>query len=707
MRHLYRLAFILTLILMAACEREPVPLPTRFPTNTPTLSPTPTSTSTPTPLPTITPQPRLQTRASNPADQSYLRLVHGIPNLPPVTLMVDSVALAYNLSFTQFTGPTEILAGDYAASITIGGVEEDQQLIIQQSLMVQASQTLFLILNGTVESPSLDVHVQNEAPLASGESSVALIHAVPNGPEIRFQVGEQDLTDTVAFSERTPTVALPSGPTTFSVASDEQSLLGHITELREHFNYTYVALGNPDDTSTYTLLEFSNRVQGFATMRVINALTGVSAIDFYANGTRLEGPIDYTRSTERGQILTGFYNIEVFEAGVDQSTSAPLASMELNLNTGDNISFISMGSAEDARLVRFEDNLSPVAPDQLRIVFANTLDFPPLVRVIEGETSVPGLPELRAQQVSTDVLLDAGIRDFHWRIVHSSGRLGDSVEVAPNVELSPGRSYLFLMTGRGSDDPPIIFSEVVDIEESLRISEEVTPPTPSEPVKIRVANTLVENTPVDFLVDGITVADSLGYGEITDPIIVPEGVHTMSIRRPGDSIDLTLLDYDFQPGSNFSLYIYGPRADLGEILMLVNLSLAEDQPVSLVRFINVTPDTGIQFDLGIAEADQQIIVPTPNQQGDEPNTVPFREPLFVGVAKIAVDLGGGVGSPSAYAESRPVDFYVIDTARDLVAARLDDYLLEPGIHYDIVAFQVPASLEVRTIVLPYRQSTRP
>ena len=43
-------------------------------------------------------------------------------------------------------------------------------------------------------------------------------------------------------------------------------------------------------------------------------------------------------------------------------------------------------------------------------------------------------------------------------------------------------------------------------------------------------DTLIDETSIDYLVDGITIATSLGYSQITAPIIVPEGLHTVRIQ---------------------------------------------------------------------------------------------------------------------------------------------------------------------------------
>jgi hypothetical protein len=717
MRKLYRLLIILLLVsVLAACEEEPVPLPTRIPTLTPTTEPTLTPippTNTPTPLPTNTPPVIPQTQANSVEEQSYLQIIHTIQSSPLVNVYVESLLFAFELDYGLFTAPTPITTGTYTIRVIVeerATNNSDPEPIIEQEVSVTSGTTLLLLLGGTVDEPVLNVYEEDQTALYSNESRITFIHAAANAPEFNLRGNGTELGVPVGFGNITGSIVLPSQPITFAIYSGEQELISYPLILKEHHHYTFIAVADNDSPSEYAIKEISTRVPGFATLRVVNASESL-AVDFYANGELLADNLDPTRTSERLQLPTGLYTVAVYPAGGDYQPATAITQIEFNLNIGDNISLVSMSDANDWHMTRLEDDLSPVAPEQARITFIHTLNSPPLLRVIEGETRVPSISDLPPHRASDSTVVDAGLHNFHWRIVGIDGALGDSAEAAMNVDLAEGRNYLYLMTGRDDGSPPIILSEFVSIDESLLIADIEPLPPVEEPAYIRLVNVLTNEATLDYLLDGISVATSLSHGQPTSPIIITEGLHAISLRIPGgDLYDLVILDYEFIAGTEYTIYAYGTDAEFSELLVIRNLDMGENNPAAHVRFINTTPFAGTRFDLAYTNSGQDIFVPTPDLNANpsvegstSSGAIPYREPLFASVVPLATGMGRGESSQPVRLESQSADFYVIDSAIDMVAASIIDYPIEAGIHYDIFAYQEVSSTQVHALIIPYTQ----
>ena len=699
MRYLPHL-LILSVIAFFLVACQSTPTPTLPPTITPVIPTTTPTTIPPTPLPTATLPSSPRRQASTAAEQSYLRWAHAIADLPPVDIWIDPFLMASELGYGQSTEPTELAAGDYIARVV---TTAENRTIIEQPFTVSPGTTLLLLLGGLPEAPILTTYIEDHSPLHPGESRVTLIHAIPRGPALILQGNSVDLTDAVTFSQSTAAITVPVVPMTFTLRDGNQIAASYAMDLSENYNYTLIVTGKVDNPSTYALMELANQVPGFAQLRAINAAEEAVSLDFYVNGVLLAANVESTRAGEWQYMPAGFCNATIYLAGTDSTVGMPLTSLEFTAGRSEVFSLIGMGTSNDLRITALIEDLAPVAPEQVRITFVNTLNTTRPVRGMEGENEIPDLSDLSAQQVSNAILLDARIHNFSWQIVDRDGRLGSTVERAMNVDFPAGRSYLYLMMGRDGGAPPIIFSEVVGIDETLAFVDTTELPTPQPPTYIRLVNALYDHAPIDYFVDGIAIAISLEYGQITLPIVTPSGVHAISVRAPGDTVDATILDYDFIIDHDYTFYVYGADAQRAEILAMVNPPIGTNNPVAYVRLVNVTPETATFFDLGYAASGQSVSIPPTNPNAEDSGAVPFREPLFTNITKPIMNVGRGEASVLIPLSPGLVDFYVIDAALDMVAAKTLQYSLVAGIQYDMIVYQELHSAQVHILLIPYIQ----
>lgn len=679
----------------AACATAP-PEPTPIPTDTPSPTPPPpTATITRTPFPTATPGIRPETIASDPAQQVYLRLVHAAPDVASVDIYIELLAVATNLNFGRATESTGIVAGSYALKIVPAGFGPDEQIIVQTRLTLQGSKSYILLFSGTTGTLTLSPFEENVEPLNSGESRVNVIHAVPRGVDFVLREGNNNLTAPVSFGQQSTPVILPSGIKNMIFLAGGNVLQTAAVDLRPRHNHTLILLGRGEDPSSLAVIEFSTRVTGRTTVRVINGSTALSSIDVTLNDALLAQNVGFGRASERSFIPANVYTVSVFAAGVNRAEVAPLTSTQLNANPDDIISLIVIGSAEDLRVVTRREDLSATASTQTRIAFMNAVPSVPRVRVELAGGPVPGVPDMGYGQVTAETVLSAGLLDFYWKAVESSGEAFDILEIANNVLLDAGRTYLYLFTGR-IDTPPLIFSENVAIDNSLLPvdPDAVLVPTPTAPTRVRFINALASGTFVDFLVDdtplvtGITAENGSGFSQIS------AGDRIITVRNLNGGTLLARLEYAFDQPGNYSVVVFGSEtATQIELLVVPDFNLLIDNQSSHLRLINVTQDGFALLGLGYGAPLDSVPV-----FSEEEN---YRQSIPLGVTRLLRDIENGQFSSQARGVVGTHSIVIFDTDRSAIAAYIPRVNLEIGVHYDVIAYQETGSLLVHTFIVPY------
>lgn len=719
MRYLLRLFVVMMLLLtVAACSSEETPLPdppTRVPsavppTETPTLAP-----ATDTPIPSATPLPLPVTRAENFADQSYLRIVHAIPGSPEIDVYIDGLALTFNLDYGRSSGEAEVVGGEYTLRVMPNGAIPGGEIppLLEMPLALPVAQTSTLVVSGTLDAVVANLYADFVTPLESDSSRLNLIHAIPDGPAVTIRQNGAAITTPVTFTQQSVPVSLLSGPSTVSVFTGETPMIDYAITLQERRSYTLILISDPLDFNQVQVVEITNRVPGLTTLRGINMSPELLSADIYLNGTLYAGSLEYTRTTERQTIPSETYTVEVYPAGTPYGTVAPLQSVTLNAREDQDFSLILSGTLEQLDIVRYRDDLSPVPPGQSRIVFSHMLSDTDRVRVyIEGEEA-PGVGQLAYRDTSDEVLLDAIPRRFEWQFED-----GNTAEEQLDVQLEPGLYYIYFLTGRGIDEPPIILSEAITTDERLSPELLDVEPTlvPEVPATIRVVNLLEDRQPVDVRLDGNALVQSLAHTQVSEGVPVAGGIHNISVRFPGienttivegevepvDPNDLVSVGFDFRSETVYTVYVYGFTINDPSLLILDNPIVSFEDDTTSIRLVNLTLNADVGFGLAIAENSLNATQPevNPTAQADIPN---FRSPLFSPSQTLVVDIGSGAGSLPFTVLPGIYDLFLIDTDRSLLAKAEFDQPLESGLAYDLVAIQLPTSIQVNTFLISYPQ----
>lgn len=695
-----RRALLLLLSIAAACSPA---VPTLAPTAEPT--PTPLPTAVPTSLPTAT--PLVVPLAQEAAPQAGVRVIHAAPDLSQIDVYVEGLAVAPYLSYRQYTGITPVAAGAYRVLVYPAGSRpgDAQPLAATTAIDFASGSSQMVVIAGSVDDLAIIIRNDTSEPLDQGQSRVTFAHVLTGVGDVTVQQNGVNLTTPLALGQSSTIQSTPAGDITIDFVSAGAALVTYPLNMRQRTAYTLVLAGTP---AAPEVIRVEARVPGRATVRAVSGAPAIGPVDLYLNDILLASALDYTRSTPRETLTAGAYRADVYPAGANRTDAEALISADITVGEDDNITLVVLGSPENWRLISVRDDLSQTAPGVARVTFVNTLPaVPRLSPSVSGpplKLSFLGYGDL-ARPV--DVRADASYT-FYWNDAEA-GETASSVEIAQNVVFEAGRSYLYLVTGRG-DAPPVVLSESVGVQQELAdLPPEVTPsPTPSRPAFIRVVNAAFGSGPLDVLLDGLPLAERLDYGNISAAQPAREGIFTVEVRAPGTAEPLFEDRVLFDSSVSYTLVTIGYGLERILILPVPEPELSVDD-VPLARLINVTASAPINLGLAYAISVNPSAAtsrfsspPSTDDLSDTAATPTYRQSIGFGVQPILNADSvppGGASAPGLLPEGE-FDILILDADAAAIAATIANLRLESGQRYDVYALQQPDSRLVQGFVVP-------
>jgi hypothetical protein len=695
MGRIFMLIFLIA-ALASACASAPQAAAT--PTESPTLEPTATNTALPepTPLPSVLEL----TRATDPSQQAFLSVIHAAAGMPVFDVYVERLAVASNISFGQSTQPSGIVAGEYFLRVVPNGVRPDaSQFLYETQLGLKGGDSLLLIFTTAPDGLVMSIFQQPLEPLQSDQSRVTAIHAVPNGPEITLQQSGTSISVPMSFGNAAFPVILPPGETTLGFQASGTAPTTYTMNLQERFSYVLVLAGTIDNM---TVIETRNSVPGLASVRAVNASATVGPVDVYLNGKLLAGELAYTRASDHQIHVAQQYTVDIFPTGADPTSIEPLFSTQLVANNDDYITLILEGEPQDLRLLPYREDRSLTAPNRARIAVINALPQVPRARIDLQDRTFTEVGELSYGNLPSVVDLTAGTYRFAW-IRMEDGSPAELVEVAENVQLEPGRSYLYLLTGR-INDPPVVLSDNIGFDQNLvGFSEDVQPtPTLEVPTRVRFINAVKGSAPLDVFLNGQALATTLVYGASSTPAIFGPGTHRLEVRPTGSAQSLySSGEIILEPSTPYTIVISGFGTNPVESLLLDDsqVDLADSSPH--VRLINTTIFGELTLALG--ESSTQGIANTSTIIGEPAGSDMHRRSMSYGIEPIRTleETAGRASSNVSLAPLGPHDLHLIDVGLNMIALSIRQVDFRPGAHYDVIAYQNQDSALVEGFAVLY------
>lgn len=705
------LAVTLLSLLITACQPQDGALPTLAVFDT-TATSAPDATSDPlsaasitetpeptTPPNTATPELVLGRFATDPDRLAHYNFVHAAPGTEPVDVYINSESLIFGLAFKLDTGRTPILSGTYTVRVIPRGGALETDVLTEGTMTIRPGETLFTVLIGTPGALGMQTFSENNAPLDPGRARLTFFHAVPRLPDSAPALNGEAIAPKIAFSQVSASLAVGVQSRAVSVGMQDefQTFASRDMELRDRGSYTLIMAGDSADPDSLALMSYEVIVPQRVSLRVINVTENLGAVDVYLDSLLVGGNVDVTRASERVDSTTNARLISVYTAGADRATTAPLLSdIPFVVDaTSPTHSLVVMGNADSLRVVAVPEDLSPIRPDFARFVFVNSLASVPVARVGGQSELFDDVPELQFGRFSQPSLFAQGTNRFFWQEI-VGGSTGSIVERVDDFFVEAGRSYLYLLTGR-QDGVAIAFSEPVTIDPALAFAPvDATPAEDDQRPRVRFINALDSAATINIIVDNTGTPIPLAYGQGSAITPLASEVFGVNVQEAATGLPLRVDTVTFQEPGTHTLVIYGDSFDV-RFLTISDKKEETGNLVAGIRLINLTRDRRMFFGLRLGDPTD----PTLGTIGGNPENWPT---LPLGAVFVTQRVAGGSASGIIPSTAGTYDVQVFDLQRNLIAQHVRSFVLNPGMDYDLIAFEMLSNApvpEIRAFVVPY------
>ncbi|MBZ0291908.1 MAG: DUF4397 domain-containing protein [Anaerolineae bacterium] len=689
----FRHLLMIVLLFAVACSQQPLP------TLIPTASPEPTEPPTATPLPTPSPLPSVTelTRASDPSQQAYVRVIHAAPDVPTIDIYIERLAVGANMDFGATTEPTGIVAGDYFLRVLPRGARPDSgEELLETEITLAPGDHTMLIFTGTLDALEMTAYPESNAPLDRGQSRVNFINAIAGSSDFTVTA---NTTLNLPAGERSAPLLIAAGDTALTFQSVATQPFEYPISLQERTDYTLILAGSADNP---TIIQIQTSVPGIASLRVINAAEALGEIDVYIDGQPLATQLPYTRAGERQNFPANSYTVSIYHAGDDQNQAEPLYTTSVIANNDDVLSVLVTGQSPDIRVVPYREDLSPTPPDTARVAFVNPKSDVSRVRVDTQVGPLEAVSDLIYGQEPVTADLPLVNYTFFWNAVEDGG-VTTQLESDSNIQFEAGISYLYLFTGRGNDQA-LIFSERVGIEAPATTADANTD-TQSEtiqetPTTIRFINAVNGSVALDLYLDDTLVVSAIESTLGSDLTGVGTGPFIIQVAASSTADFVASLDATLEPSTPYTVIAYGESLE-DIALAIVTDSGRPQGSAAQVRLFNGATADMTQLGLAYSPAAE----PGTDRIGTPPDASNFRRSVAFGMERIIpiTDISAGTASAFGIVPAGITSVHILDTTDDpdSVASTISGVELEPGRLYDVVAYQESDSPRVNAFILAY------
>jgi Domain of unknown function (DUF4397) len=206
-----------------------------------------------------------------------------------------------------------------------------------------------------------------------------------------------------------------------------------------------------------------------ARIRVIHSSPDAPAVDVYANGAKVLSDVPYLASSGYLPVPAGAYTFEVFVAGANPDSDAPVLTIPADLEAGVDYTVVALNEVASIEAAVFvDDNSAPAAGKAHISVIHAGPDAPAVdVAVAAGPVLVSNLA---LGERAGPLPVDAGTYDLEVRVAGTA----DVALPLPGVALEEGSIYTFIATGFLSGEPALAVQAYV--ETPVAEVEALTPP---------------------------------------------------------------------------------------------------------------------------------------------------------------------------------------------------------------------------------------
>lgn len=187
---------------------------------------------------------------------SYIRILHAVPDAPPVDIYANETILARNIPYRRFTEYLQVRPGPYNIKIYPAGKTEN--IVLDTDLTIPSDSITTVAAIGTLPNIDLFPILDPIQDIEPGKACVRFAHLSPNAPAVDVTLPDGTVIfENVAYEEMTEYTCINPGRYTLQarVAGTNELLLNvpNIRLLPNRF-YTVYAVGLVGETPPLQVL---------------------------------------------------------------------------------------------------------------------------------------------------------------------------------------------------------------------------------------------------------------------------------------------------------------------------------------------------------------------------------------------------------------------------------------------------------------------
>lgn len=359
-------------------------------------------------------------------DSGAIRFGHAVPGVDAVDIYINDTLAVTNLTYGTASFYINAPAGEHTVTVRPSGMGTDlwTQTINANSEIPQT------FIASDASAPAFDAFEDDLAPLGVGNTRLRVIHAIAGGPAVDVVLPDegQSLVDNLAYGEFVGPFDIPAG--TYNVAvnvNDTEDAVIPVTPLGLVTGTTQfvVAYGTVDSPQVMVLTAPTAGDGDFGFVRTAHAIPDGPNVDIYAGDILIIPNLAYGTATEHLAIPTGDYTFDIRVAGTTDS----ILQADLTVDAGAAVTAIAQGSAAEASVGVYEDDITLVTPGTAAISVINTITGDSSTTVVlDDDTTI-------AEDVASLTAGDAGTFDPFSGQADATFTLGDVSGTVPLGDL--------------------------------------------------------------------------------------------------------------------------------------------------------------------------------------------------------------------------------------------------------------------------------
>jgi hypothetical protein len=339
--------------------------------------------------------------APNALAAAKLRVMHGAPDVPAVSVYVNGNAAVPNLEPLATTDYLDLEAGTYKVQVALAG-QPASQAVLSKDITVEDGKRYTGFATGLLSAGTVKLDATEDVVRAPfGSSSLRVWHNSPDAPSVDVSINGTRVLSNVPYEARSPYLPLPAGTykVRITVAGTNTAVFEGDITTQPGESYTAVAQGSVTGKGQAFRVQALKDATSGALLRVLHASPNVPAVTVYVNGQPAVKRLGTLKTSAYLPLPAGTYNVAVALAG--QPLSKAVLKAKLNVKDKTRYTALARGllngkGARKLELAAQTDIQSAVAGKASLRVWHLSPDAPKVDVYVNGKKAISALAYKRA-----------------------------------------------------------------------------------------------------------------------------------------------------------------------------------------------------------------------------------------------------------------------------------------------------------------------